>query len=110
MDFDPYFMVTPDKGKLSSNLKKDSNLSRNQIDDFLLYLDNLFGVTFLYKEADDCYEYVFEIIFYIVVHQYENYAAAFWYSTQNTDHNYLYWYVHARFKNDTFRCSNTYGQ
>jgi hypothetical protein len=77
MDFDPYFMVTPDKGKLSSNLKKDSNLSRNQIDDFLLYLDNLFGVTFLYKEADDCYEYVFEIIFYIVVHQYENYAAAF---------------------------------
>lgn len=86
MDFDPYFITTylhqnflipPDTVKLSSNLKNDFSLSSIQIDDFLLYLDNLFGVTFPHKQADDRYEYVFEIIFYIIIHQYENHATIY---------------------------------
>lgn len=81
MDFDPYFitlylhqnfLIPPESVKLSSNLKEDFKLNRSQIYDFLFYLDGLFGVKFPYKKADDRYEYVFEIVFYIVIHQYEN--------------------------------------
>jgi hypothetical protein len=81
MSFDPYFitsylhqnfLIPPNSVKLSSNLKVDFRLNQSEIYDFLTYLNGIFDVKFPLKKSDDRYEYLFEIIFYIVIYQYEN--------------------------------------
>lgn len=81
MEFDPFFitsylyrnfMIPPDKVNYSTNLKKDLNLSRLDILDLLLYLEIIFEVKFPKRKSADQYEYTLDIIFYIVIYQYEN--------------------------------------
>ncbi len=81
MNFDPYlitsylhqnYLIPPVSVNLTSNLRTDFGLSRIQINEFLEYLDGIFGVTFPIKKAVDNYEYMFEIVFYILITQYEN--------------------------------------
>ena len=65
-------MIPPDKVNYSTNLKKDLNLSRLDILDLLLYLEIIFEVKFPKRKSADQYEYTLDIIFYIVIYQYEN--------------------------------------
>jgi hypothetical protein len=80
MSFEPYFissylnrnfMIPLHKIKYSTNLKTDFGLNNLELSDFLSYLEQVFEVQFPKTRRADQYEYLLDIIFYIVIFQYE---------------------------------------
>lgn len=55
----------------SSNLKSDFGLTSSEVCDFLEYLESIFEVNFPSRKSPDHYEYLIDIIFFIIVFQFE---------------------------------------
>jgi hypothetical protein len=64
-------MIPFHKIKYSTNLRTDIGLTHLELSDFLEYLEQIFEVQFPVKRRADQYEYLLDIIFYIVIFQFE---------------------------------------
>jgi hypothetical protein len=77
MKFDMYFLtsylhqnflIAPSEVTISKNLKSDFGLNRTEIDTMLEYLEGVFDVKFPVKRSFDAYEYVFDLVFYMIIY------------------------------------------
>lgn len=77
MEFDSYFLtsylhknflILPAEVTLSKNLRTDFGLSTADMNEMFAYLEEMFDMKFPQKNAPDRYEYVIDLIFYIILH------------------------------------------
>jgi hypothetical protein len=78
MEFDPYyltsylhknFLIPPTDVTYGKNFKIDFGLSDEEILQMLDYLEGILDMTFSKKNSPQRYEYVLDLIFYIIFHE-----------------------------------------
>ncbi|GGD48225.1 hypothetical protein GCM10011514_10300 [Emticicia aquatilis] len=62
------FLIAPSEVTLSKNFKTDFGLNREEIDSMLEYLEGVFDLKFPAKRTPDRYEFVLDLVFYIIIY------------------------------------------
>lgn len=62
------FLIAPSEVTLSKNFKTDFGLNREEIDSMLEYLEGVFDLKFPDKRTPDRYEFVLDLVFYMIIY------------------------------------------
>lgn len=62
------FLIAPSEVTLSKNFKTDFGLNREEIDSMLEYLEGVFDLKFPTKRTPDRYEFVLDLVFYMIIY------------------------------------------
>lgn len=62
------FLIAPSEVTLSKNFKTDFGLNREEIDSMLEYLEGVFDLKFPAKRTPDRYEFVLDLVFYMIIY------------------------------------------
>ncbi len=62
------FLIPPSEVTLAKNFRTDFGLSQEEIEHMLEYLENIFAIKFPLRKAPDKYEYVLDLVFYLILY------------------------------------------
>ena len=62
------FLIPPSEVTLARNFRIDFGMSRTEIDEMLEYLEVIFNIKFPARRAPDRYEYVLDLVFYLILY------------------------------------------